>query len=792
MKLLTAITCLLFHNTLAQNPEIEPLRLVVQGIVIDSAHQSPIGGASIQLQETISSQIIKSVASKADGTFELVMPYPSMEYHIAISHLGYKTKIILLSSKAYYNIEIGKIALAEKPIELDEVQVNTERPIIELDTDKLIYHVEADPESEYLTTLEVLRKVSLLTIDADENIYLNGRSNYQVLINGKRSSLADGNPRNLFKDLPASSVKKIEVITNPSSRHEAEGLGGIINIITYKKSLSGYNGAITLSAKSPRGYALNGNTAVSSEKINFSGHISHSISYNPTSRSSVLRENKQYGSRVEQNSEGKSNNSAQNFGGELNYDITPKDYLRFSYSRNQGHGSSGYTQLVEHIGSLNQVIEAYQNLNTTKISDKGNTLNIDYQHSFREDDQNLLSASVSFINNYNKSISDFVLHPVFNYLGRKSETGNIDSSKEYNIQLDYTQPLNKQMIEIGVKSILQQNNSNYFYKNKNQETGVFVLDSNLSNRFDYTLQVHAAYFAVHYRKNNWGLRAGTRIELTMLDANFRTFSTSAQQEYLNFFPNLSITRRFKNVSTAKLSYSQRIQRPDLYYLNPYVDLTDPQHISYGNPALLPATSHNIQLDFITQKKGNSITLGLFHNFTNNSIQYYTTLTTDSIAESTFDNLGENRNFGLSFNSNTTFLKKLNINLNGNTQHVKHYSTINGMPHHTNGFVYNMQGAFSWHLGRGWRANSNLGYNSGNVLVQGRTVGFIHNSLALSKEFLKNRNASLHLSVRNPLQHNRRSINELQSPSFYQIKKSLTVIRQFSLSFNYRFSRLNTQ
>jgi ferric enterobactin receptor len=782
------ISCFLANISRAQ-PSGSINNNLVSGILVDSSTHEVISYATVVVQITQAKKTIKSVLSQDDGTFEVTGLSPAEQYQIIISHVGFTTKAINLPFPAPSVFHLGTVGLVPSVTLLTEVEVLAEIPLIEFDLDKVIYNVEADPESVILNSLDILRKVPMLAVDAEDNLQLNGNSNYLVMINGKRSSLFAGNPSDLFRSLPASAIKKIEVSTTPSSRFEANGAGGIINIITHKNSISGYHGALNLGATTPKGYTTNANLSLTSSKFSFAGQISHNNVINPVSKSKFIRKDLLNESELEQTSEGRGRSRSYTINKEITYDLSLYDQIRISYNSTRSNSTNAFVQLVKLKNAAEELTEAYQNNNNAKLQGSGNALSLDYQHSFKKNDQQLFTLSLDFMNSNNTNYTAFMLQPHYNYTEQETLTNTDDRSIEYTIQADYVQPIGKQTLETGFKSMFLKSNSDYAYTNRDVASGAFITDSSQSNNFNYTQDLHTAYASLNLLKNKWGLRAGVRFEMTLLNANFRSSATNANQNYANLFPNIILTRRLAGTKTVKLSYNQRIQRPDLYYLNPYVDLTDPLNISYGNPALNPATSHIFQLDYTAFVKGTSLNASLAHNYTNNSIQDFTTIATDSIAHTTFGNLGQNQSYGLSVGSNSTFFKKLGITINSNTQYVKYNSILEGRSQRNNGFTYAIQSNVSYRFGKSWRINTNVGYNSGNILLQGKTAGYVHNIFTVNKEFSKNKKAVISLSIRNPLQQNRHLVTELSGTTFHQVRESYLIIRQYSISINYRFAKL---
>ncbi|MDO6389197.1 TonB-dependent receptor [Pontibacter sp. BT731] len=781
LALLWCLTCMAYAQA--------PLPTgTIKGIVADSATQAKLDYVTVVVQEAGKNQAIKSTFTKDNGTFELI-GLELKQYQLVLSYVGYKTKVLPLPAFTGTTIDLGKLSLVSSAKQLKEVQIVTEKLLVEQDIDKITYNVDADPESQTMTALDMLRKVPLLSLDAEDNIKLNGNSNYRVLVNGKTSSLFVRSPKDVFRSMPATTIKSIEVITNPPSKYEAEGVGGIINIITHKKNIGGYNGSVNAQASTPKGTNFGGYLTAKVGKAGFSGYFGTGSYNSPANSNNLYREDKIRQTVLEQMGESRNDNTYQYASGEFSYEMDTLNLFTANFGMNLNTGNNLLTQRVELFDASGALTQAYTRLNNGDYTWKGSDFGADYQRTFKKNKDQLFTLSYRLSNSGNGSGSDFTLAPVLNFNGQISQTDNDGSSMEHTIQADYVQPIKKHTLEFGLKTIFRLNSSDYFYSNRDPETGNFVMDPSLSNNFEYRQDIYAAYTSLSLKKGDWGLKTGARLEETKLDANFKSSGTVATPDYFNLIPNITLSRKLKGTSTMRLSYTQRIERPSLYYLNPYVNQIDPLNISFGNPKLDPATNNVFNLAYNTFVKGTSINASIFHNFTNNSIQSYTTLGTDTVARTTYGNIGRNQTYGFSLSGNTTLFKKLSINLNSTTNYVKLSSVIGGLPQNNEGFTYNVFGYSSYRFDKGWRASGNIGYSSSRILLQGRSAGYVWNSISVNKQFLKDNKATISFSVNSPFQKNRRSLNEINDPRFTQNQENIFLMRRYSLGFNYRFGKL---
>jgi len=772
---------------------------IIKGLVIDSAKTAPLGYVTIGVREVGKKDAIKSTYTQDNGSFEVTGLEPK-PYEVVVNFIGFKSRILKVTAFPADNpvVNLGRIMLSPTASQLKEVEVTAQKLLIKQDIDKITYDVEADPESKTMTALDMLRKVPLITVDAEDNIQLKGSGSYRVLINGKTSSLFVRDPKEVLKSMPANTIKNIEVITNPPAKYEAEGVGGIINIITVKKNLGGYNGSINLGARTPTGYNAGGYLTAKTGKFGFSGYYGNNYNESPTTENNLYRDD--YIQKIRLNQRG-SNSNRGNFNyldGNLSYELDSLNLITGNYSFNVSDNTSNLTQQVINTNYAGTPVLSYSRFSQGAYQWHGYDVGLDYQRSFRKNKEQLFTLSYKYNNGGNDSNNDFRLE----YTDRPevlSNTENNGTSAEHTVQADYVQPIGKNNLEVGIKTITRLNSSDYFYANLNPDNGQYILDPTQSNNFDYHQDIFAGYSSYGFKKGDWGLKLGARLEETRINANFASSDTVAKQDYFNLIPSIALSRKLKDMKTARLSYTQRIERPGLWYLNPYVNRIDPRNISFGNPNLVAAVNHAFDLSYSTFVKKSSVNTSLYYNFTNNSIQQFTTLGTDSVARTTYGNIGKNQRLGLSLNTNMNLTKNLNLNLNASANFVQ----LNGIitqadtatntsvltPVSNNGINANVFGYVSYKFGKTWRASGNIGYNSPQILLQGTSAGFAYNSFSVSKMLFKKDKGSINLSVSSPFQRNRRFFNELNDTRFYQNSESFYVMRRVSLSFNYRFGKL---
>jgi hypothetical protein len=760
----------------------------IKGKITDSLSKAALGSVTLVVSDAVTNQLIRSTISNSDGSFQITsLPYQRLQ--LSVTSVGYKAHILQLPSFTSSIIFIGNITLTPLQNQLTDVLVVAKKQLVEQEHTKIIYNVFADPDSKTSTAFEIMRKVPRLTIDGDEKLQVNGSTNYRVLINGRSSSLFVRNPSDVFKTMPANMIMKIEVITNPPARYDAEGVGGLINIITFKKRIDGYNGSVTSGVDNIKGPNAGGFITAKRGKFGISLNMGSSFNRSPTSTSTFVREDKTLLNILNQSGESNSRNNSAFLGGDLSYDIDSLNLLTGSFSLNSGRGNADFDQHVLLQNRNRITTQSYNNSTLSTSNWLGNDVGIDYQRAFKKNKDQLLTLSYKLSANENNGRTDIRQLPLVNFYKNESYSKNGNTFQEQTFQADYVQPIKSHVFEVGVKSIVRKNKSNYSYATRDTVTRRFIINERLGNNFDNSQVIDAAYMSFITNYKEWGITAGTRLESTKTNASFKTSGTVASQQNLNLLPSLLLSRQLKTSGSVSVSYNQRIERPSIYFLDPFVDISDPRNIYFGNPKLAPATSNLFNVSYFTFYKTATINSSIFYGFSNNSIERFTALNKDTTAFTTYGNIGRNRSLGISLSTNVTFFKKLNVALNSTTNYLKYSSFVNNKKQNNEGisldaFVYS-----TYRFNNNWRASASINYNSPSVFFQGRQAGFISNNVAATKEFLKDRKASIGITINNPFQAKRVIYKKIIDPSFRQVQESEFIIRSANLSFNYRFGKL---
>ncbi len=791
--LLALFLCLFSGIVVAQNTA-QPI--TIGGTVIDSAINKPMGFVTVALQDAKTHNGVKSSLTKDDGTFSIKAPAGNT-YEIVFVFVGYRNKIIPVNS-AGNTIDVGKITLSPSSSQLKEVSVTAARPLMKQEVDRISYDIQADPDSKALSVLDMMRKVPLLTVDGNDNIQLKGSANYKILINGKESAMVAKNPSDILKSMPATNIEKIEVITTPPAKYDAEGLAGIINIITKKNADQGYNIGLNTRFNSVFGAGYNLNGTLKQGKFGLAMYAG--FGSNGTLTNTLGSNENIFASQTNIVQTGVNTQKGRfHYGSaEMSYEIDTLNLITASinlFGNNQDqHGSQ-----LSNTDSLGIQKQTYNLQNSGTGSFTGLDASLNYQLGFKRSKDRLLTFSYKYSYSPNKQFTDNLLSDRFNYpqsVFPDYQQYNDAGNKDHTLQVDYASPLTKEVsIEAGAKAILRNNYSNYHVDDRDTLTQQYKTNDALTNDFNYHQDIYSVYNSYQLKMEKWTGKAGLRLEHTSINADFTSAGVTTAPSYNNLIPSVSIQRSFKT-SSFNFGFTQRIQRPGIFQLNPFVDRSNPTFINTGNPALKPELDNTFELNYSNFTK-NAINVGLSYAFSNNSIQNVSSLRaqqvgnqTDTVTYTTFENLGTNKTLGLNVNTNMNFTKQFTMSLNGQVNHVWLSGTFNDKMYHNDGFTGNAFGNLRYKFNNGFALAFNAGFFSGNVNLQGSSSPFVFNQYLFSKEFF-NKKFTLVLVANNPYSKYNTFRSTVNAGDFYQTSYNQNYYRSFAFRLNFRFGKLNS-
>ncbi len=715
-------------------------------------------------------------------------------YFLAFQYVGKKTLVREVNISAEKKeVDLGKIVVEESSTQLDEVSVVAQTPLVKVEIDKLTYNLKDDPESATSNLLDMLRKVPLITVDADDNVQLKGGSNFKIYLNGKPSNMLASNPTQVLKSMPANSIKDVEVITDPGAKYDAEGVGGIINIITDKRVDDGYVGSVGAGVDSRGGYNGNGYITLKYGKFGFTGNLNHYKYKSPESESAFLRRDTS-GERettLSQNGLSGSEGSGNNMSGMVSYEMDSLNLFSISLNGYQGKGTNTTNTDVNSIGRF-----AYDYDRISESTNEYGSIDFsaDYQRSFKKKGE-LLTVSYRFGSSPNNSDGttntlNVTGTPILRLQDYFMRNHNEADGKEHTGQIDYVNPITENhSIEAGLKYIYRDNssigNNMYLDTTKNE----WLPDVARKNDIQHDQYIASGYASYGFKKDKFGMKAGIRAEQTNQEINFISQNSPiVKTDFFDVVPSLALSYQMSMTQTFRLGYNMRVYRPGIWYLNPYINNIDPLNISYGNPNLEAEKNHNISANYGSFSQKLNLNASLNYSVTNNSIQSFQ-FVDDGVNNNTYGNIGKSQSIGLNAYVRWAPVKELSVFINGNAG----YTDIKSNQDETlrnSGFSYRAFSGITYTFPYDLRLSVNGGYFGNRIMLQTEMDPFYFMSFGISKSFL---NKKLDVAIRgsNPFQKYMDHQSYTTGVNFSQESLFRRPARSISLNVTFRFGDLKS-
>jgi ferric enterobactin receptor len=779
----------------------------ISGFVLDSAATKAVEFASVALINKATGKVVDGATVDDKGKFALNR-VANGTYKLTISFMGFRNKTIddIKIDKTNLVVDLGIVKMSSDVKQLDEVTVTSQRALIEDKVDRLVYNVEKDISNSGTTASEVLRKVPMVTVDLDGNVSVRGSSSVRVLINGKPSAIMASNVADALKQIPADMIKSVEVITSPSAKYDAEGSAGILNIITKKNTLQGITGNTNLSfgtVSSNVGAGLN----IKSKKWGLSTQLGYHFIYNDSEGFST-----QTSKLVSQNQNSVftgSNNGGFGRGSiTFDYEFNPKTTLTLGLT----NGRRGFNNKRDE--DFTTTLNGNALPSTSRFIDIRNQgmtwdMNVDLTKKLKKQDEEISFLALYSLSDGDNSNNFNVLTGRGGSLVQSVLNPSLTKNTETTFQIDYQNPITKtQMFEIGVKTILRNAKSDFQFLSRRNDNEDYVSDPLRSNNFTYNQDVAAGYATYTYNRKKWTVKGGVRYEHTFVDADYVTLKNVFSTNYGQFIPSVSVSKTIKGGATLKWAYNQRLQRPQIAFLNPNVNSADPRSLSFGNPKLDAEISHNIEMSLNKFFGANLLNLSMFGRLTNDEIKSVQG-TVDDIVNSptidaslrealrpfvgrqviytTYQNVATTRTLGMNIFTSLRPTNKLMFNVSFNPMYmILENPSINARQDGIQWSAFTMAQA---QFGKGWSGQFFGFFNSQRLQLQGREGAFQMYSFSVNKEFT-NKKGSIGLGIDNPFARGFERITTAETPQFSTVNSAIILNRGFRINFRYQFGKMS--
>ncbi|MFT2011362.1 TonB-dependent receptor domain-containing protein [Pontibacter sp. 13R65] len=753
----------------------------ISGVVLDAATKKPVEFATVALIDLRTDQPVNGTMADDKGRFT-IDKVAAGKYKLNVSFIGYLQLVINEVTVAADNadLNLGSISLTTNSQNLSEVVVTGEKNLVEEKIDRTVYNAEKDATNAGGSAADVMQKVPGLSVDTDGNVMLRGSSNIRVLINNKPSSIMAGSIADALKQIPANMIKSVEVITSPSAKYDAEGSAGIINIITKKDSnMQGVNGSVALSGGTR---SSNGNASLNIRqgKLGINSTIGSNLFYNKGDIRLTRLSNG--GNDIFQFS-GKTRPQGGFMNGQVgfDYDINEKNSLSGGIRFNGGMFRMQNDQEINSTMFGEASPLTYADV-TNRFRRQGADINLDYLHTFKPGQELAILSLYNFTNINNKANQDYTFQrgmDPYEFVRNTNDGGN----DELTFQVDYTHPFaNKTNLEIGAKTIFRDVDSDARYSTLRTNGP----DENSMNIFFYEQDVYATYLTYGFAlKKTLNVKLGGRYEYTDIKADLRTENQAFGSNYDNFIPSVALSYTMKDMHTFKASFTQRIQRPSLNFLNPYRQVQARNTVVVGDPTLDAELTDLFEIGYSTYFKTTSLSASLYMRQTDNAIETLPYLENDSVTVITFRNIAQNKTYGINLFGSVKPVNDWTISGSSNIYFVDLNSQQYGS---NNGWMYNINLNSAYQLGKGYSAQFNGGFNSRRIQLQGSFASFSYHSIAFKKE-LFDKKGGISFGIDNPFRRNMRMLTNFRTDAFDQNIVMNNYNRGFKLTFNYNFGQM---
>ncbi len=778
----------------------------ITGRIVDSGSRQPIQYATISVLAPGAARPIGGMMTGSKGEFSVSAPI-SGEFSIVIECVGYTKKKLGPFPADSKRTALGDILFSKSVASLQSVTVTATRGLVENKLDKIVYNAEKDVTALGGVATDLLKKVPMVSVDIDGNVDIMGNTNILFLINGRPSSIFGNNLADALQSIPASQIKSIEVITSPGAKYDAEGTGGIINIILKDNRINGINGNLSLTGGSrlENGsfnfnvrhgkFGLNsffsGNAQLPSTTLNSSTRNSYDSAKNPMSD-------------LLQNGSSRFYRNGYETGLNLEFDANKYDVftggLQYSSFGNNNRGSYRQTE-TDYTPPSTAPVDLINSLvnNSSQFRARSLDWNLRYKRSFSVEDREL-DISVDGTNGRNTA-SYSQLQSLPN--GDSAYSGSIGNSSghdhETNIRVDYTEPFGEKIrLETGGRIQLRQITSNSPVYSYNDSTGLYPYNPSQSDSLVYDRHVYAGYVSLSFPAFHFlDVKAGLRFERTTTDASFSEVPDTYIPGYNSWVPSIILSHAFPHEQTLKASFSRRLERPDYRDLNPYTNASDPKNLTRGNPLLQPEDAYNFELGYSkSYEEGSALNIVAFYHRSDHDIQpfiqYYSSYTLgDSVytdvSVNTQMNIGSENNYGFNIYGSVPIGKKLN--LRSNITVFDRYivtGSLGGPP--INSFNYRINLNAGYQLSPTFIAEFFGNFRSARNEIQGRYPSFTTYSVAMRKQFWKKK-GSIAFTVTNPIGKYVNQETAVTGSNFTLNSLRQIPYRSFGINFTWKFGKL---
>tara|TARA_B110000503_G_scaffold111014_1_gene166120 strand:+ start:2733 stop:5180 length:2448 start_codon:yes stop_codon:yes gene_type:complete len=796
-NLLIVVLFILSHNYIMGQKNVN--LVLVSGKIIEIETNQPLEYATITFFSKVENKMKGGGITDPDGNFSI--PIPQGIYNVTVEYFSFEN-ITKLNVNFNQDTNLGTLKMNSDLQALDAVDIIAEKTTVEIKLDKKIYNVGRDLTVRGGSVSDVLDNVPSVSVDIEGNVALRGNGNVRILINGKPSGLVGLNSTDALRQLPADAIEKVEIITSPSARYDAEGTAGILNIILRRSKILGLNGAVIINSGYPNQLGASGNINYRTGDVNVFNNSGYSYRKSPGS-SGVETEffNTEYDEDgiLIQDSPNTFRNEYRTFerirkgfnsNTGVEWYITPSTSLTTAFLASKSNNSNESFNRAETLDLTGAVISESVRYDPETETDQTTQFSVNFDKQFHGNSEHRLTFDFQLENSSEDEGSI-----IYNDGIAAERVRTIEDQKRVLIQSDFTLPINdKTRFEVGYNGRFSTNNTAYSLEFAEDDS--FILDTNVSNVLVYKENVNAVYTQYGSKvKDKFSFLLGLRMEATNITISQLSSNEYSNSNYIGLFPTVNLGYEFSENQNLTIGYNRRISRPRSRFLNPFPSRSSATNLFQGNPNISPSYSNGVDIGYLNTLEKITLNTSLYYNHATDVFTYISEDTGDEVVINGESvpvirrgpiNLAEDDRLGFEFTLTYRPSKKWNMNANFNLYRSAIKGNYKGLSYDSENlgwFVrlnnkYTLPGNIEW--------QTRLSYSGPRVDAINRREGIFSSNMAFSKDLFKEK-ASITLNINDLFNTQRRNL-ESTTPTFYSDGYYRWRVRSYSLSFTYRFNQ----
>ena len=796
-NLLIVVLFILSHNYIMGQKNVN--LVLVSGKIIEIETNLPLEYATITFFSKVENKMKGGGITDPDGNFSISIPQGT--YDVSVEYFSFEN-ITKLNVNFNQDTNLGTLKMNSDLQALDAVDIIAEKTTVEIKLDKKIYNVGRDLTVRGGSVSDVLDNVPSVSVDIEGNVALRGNGNVRILINGKPSGLVGLNSTDALRQLPADAIEKVEIITSPSARYDAEGTAGILNIILRRSKILGLNGAIIINSGYPNQLGASGNINYRTGDINVFNNSGYSYRKSPGS-SGVETEffNTEYDEDgiLIQDSPNTFRNEYRTFerirkgfnsNTGVEWYITPTTSLTTAFLASKSNNSNESFNRAETLDLTGAVISESVRYDPETETDQTTQFSVNFDKQFHGNSEHRLTFDFQVENN-----SEDERSIIYNDGIAAERVRTIEDQKRVLIQSDFTLPINdKTRLEVGYNSRFSTNNTAYSLEFAEDDS--FILDTNISNVLVYKENVNAVYTQYGSKvKDKFSFLLGLRMEATNITISQLSSNEYTNSNYIGLFPTVNLGYEFSENQNLTIGYNRRISRPRSRFLNPFPSRSSATNLFQGNPNISPSYSNGVDIGYLNTLEKITLNTSLYYNHATDVFTYISEDTGDEVVINGESvpvirrgpiNLAEDDRLGFEFTLTYRPSKKWNMNANFNLYRSAVKGNYKGLSYDSENLGWFVRLNNKYTLPKNIEWQTRLSYSGPTVDAINRREGIFSSNMAFSKDLFKEK-ASITLNINDLFNTQRRNL-ESTTPTFYSDGYYRWRVRSYSLSFTYRFNQ----